>query len=372
MTDSKTKSVEPGIRKIIHIDMDAFYASVEQRDNPSLQGKPVIVGGSPDSRGVVSAASYEARAFGVHSAMPTVRAIKLCPAAVLLKPRMSHYVAVSRQLMEIYRGYTDLIEPLSLDECFLDVTENKKDIPYASDLARELKVVIRSELDLTASAGVAPNKFLAKVASDLQKPDGLVVVKPHMVKAFLKDLPVEKIWGVGRVTAERIHQLGISTIGQLAKEPEEKLVASFGKAGSFFHRLAKGEDDRPVQPHLKRKSVSQERTFSRDVADTTRLVETLQLLSEKVSGILIRKELKGSTVTLKLRYSDFTTITRSHTHPFPLSGTREILDTGLELLDKTEAGIRPVRLIGIGVSNLINTADIKQLALFDPLRMDKE
>lgn len=353
-------------RKIIHIDMDAFYASVEQRDNPELRGEPVIVGGAPDKRGVVAAASYEVRRFGVHSAMATSKALRLCPDAIIVKPRHSYYSKVSRKIMAIYREYTDLIEPLSLDECFLDVTENKKKIPHATTIAKELKKRIKNELNLTASAGVAPNKFLAKIASDMDKPDGLTVVKPNMVQDFLRELPVEKIWGVGRVTAKRMHEMGIRTIGQLAELPLETLQSQFGKVGPHYYRLARGDDQRPVQPNLQRKQISQETTFAEDSSDISHLIGVLGRHAEKVVATLRKKNLKGSTVVLKLRYDDFTTITRSCTLPFPTDRLDKIIEEGRQLLEKTEAGVRPVRLIGIGMSNLAKTDHIRQLLLFDP------
>ena len=356
-------------RKIIHIDMDAFYASVEQRDNPALKGKPVAVGGSPNGRGVVAAASYEARQFGVRSALPMKTAVKLCPGLQIVRPRIPHYARISKTIMAIYKEYTDLIEPLSLDECFLDVSENKKKIPFATSLAIELKQRIWKQLQLTASAGVAPNKFLAKIASDMQKPDGLTVVKPHKVISFLEELPVNKVSGIGKRTFERMLRMGIRTVGQLAEIKEETLVAKFGKVGSHFYRLARGVDNRPVQPLHKRKSISQEKTFREDIDDLELLAQQLELLADKVINTIYDKRMKGSTVTLKLRYDDFQTITRSHTLPFPTDDKGPLLQHGLKLLRNTEAGKRKVRLLGIGLSNLIEINEIKQLMLFDPNRL---
>lgn len=354
-------------RKIIHIDMDAFYASVEQRDDPRLRGKPVIVGGTPENRGVVAAASYEVRAFGVHSAMPTSRALRLCPDAILVRPRIPHYAEISRQIGEINRQYTDLVEPLSLDECFLDVTDNKRGIPFASAIARELRGRIRAEIGLTASAGVAPNKFLAKIASDLHKPDGLVVIRPDEVQRFLEPLPVERVWGVGPATAGEMHRIGVRTIGDLARVPAEALIARFGKSGELFARLARGEDDRPVQAEQRRKSVSQETTFPRDVSDLQALRETIVELADEVWQYCLRKQIQGSTVTVKVRYADFTTVTRSHTVPFPISSRAGLVAEGFQLIEKTQAGAIPVRLVGIGLSSLVAMDGLRQLMLFDPL-----
>jgi DNA polymerase-4 len=356
-------------RKIIHIDMDAFYASVEQRDNPHLKGKPVAVGGSPHGRGVVAAASYEARRFGVRSALPMKTAVKLCPGLQIVRPRIPHYAKISKAIMAIYREYTDLIEPLSLDECFLDVSQNKKNILYATSLATQLKQRIWKQFRLTASAGVAPNKFLAKIASDMQKPDGLTVVKPHKVLAFLQDLPVNKVSGIGKRTYEKLLRMGIRTVGNLADISEEELTSRFGKVGRHFFRLARGVDDRPVQPFHKRKSISQERTFREDIDDFDLLKQQLELLADKVIDTIYKKRMKGSTVTLKLRYEDFQTITRSHTLPFPTDEKGPLLEHGIKLLSKTEAGQRKVRLLGIGMSNLIEINEIKQLMLFDPNRL---
>jgi DNA polymerase-4 len=315
----------------------------------------------------VAAASYEARTFGIHSAQPTVRALRLCPHAILVKPRHSYYAEISRQIRDIYSGYTDLIEPISLDECFLDVTLNKKNIPWATQIAHELKLQIKKEIRLTASAGVAPNKFLAKIASDMNKPDGLTVVKPGMVHQFLRDLPVNKIWGVGKVTASKMESLGIRTIGELARVPIEELERQFGKAGHLFAKLARGEDDRPVQPFHKRKSISQETTFASDISEVQKLKEVIARQAAAVSEILHRKDMLASTITLKIRYDDFTTITRSHTLPFPIDDAATVTGESIRLLEKTDAGMTPVRLVGVGVSNLVETGEIRQLILFNPL-----
>jgi DNA polymerase-4 len=354
------------VRKIIHIDMDAFFASVEQRDFPELRGKPVAVGGSPKKRGVVAAASYEARRYGIHSAMPMARAVQLCKHLVIVKPRRDVYSHISRYLNAIYHEYTDLVEPLSLDECFLDVTKNKKGIRHATKIASILRRRIRDELALTASAGVAPNKFLAKLASDFRKPDGLTVVTPEAVDSFIRDLEIRRLWGVGAATEKKFAKMGITTIGQARELSEEKMLELFGKSGAVYYRLCRGIDSRPVMPDSQRKSVSQERTFNYDIVDPEQLSSELSNLSNKVASLLTKKELRGSTVTVKVRYSDFTTISRSQTLPYAIRSSDKILEIGHQLLKKTEAGSRPIRLLGIGLSNLVDNRQLGQLLLFEP------
>ncbi len=351
-------------RKIVHVDMDAFYAAVEQMDQPRLKGKPVIVGGTTP-RGVVSAASYEARKFGVRSAMPTAQARKLCPNGVFLSVRMKRYREVSRQVFEIFREYTDLIEPLSLDEAFLDVTENKKGIPLASEVAREIKKRIRNEVGLTASAGVGPNKFIAKLASDHQKPDGLVVVPPERVQDFIRPLRVSKILGVGKVGEKRLTEMGIETIADLQAVSREKLVAAFGKMGGFLYFLARGEDTRAVSAHRERKSLSRERTFERDLNDLAEIREVLKKLCGLVMTQLERTEFEGSTVILKVKYHDFRISTRSRTLPQRVRSERELLEVGNDLLEKTQAGNIAIRLLGIGVARPSRREPEDQLTLFD-------
>ena len=341
----------PEIRKIIHIDMDAFYASVEQRDNPGLRGRPVIVGGDPGSRGVVAACSYEARKFGVHSAMPSYRAYRLCPQAVFLPPRFDVYRQVSMQIMEIFHGYTDLVEPLSLDEAFLDVTANKKAIATDTEAARRLREEIRKKTGLTASAGVSYNKFLAKAASDFRKPDGLTVVTPETAQAFIDDLPIGKFFGVGKVTERRMRSYGITCGAELRKRTLDELTRLFGKAGAFFHSIAHGIDDRPVTPVRIRKSLGKEITLDEDIDDVPRMTALLAELAGSVGALLGRKGLMGRTVTLKLRYDDFQSITRSITTGRALDTAQEILDIAVLLLRETDAGARKVRLLGITVSN---------------------
>lgn len=350
-------------RKIIHVDMDAFYASVEQRDNPELEGKAVIVGWE-SPRGVVCAASYEARQHGVRSAMAMVKARKLCPRGVFINPRMRRYKEVSGEIQSIFHEYTDLVEPLSLDEAFLDVTENKKGIPFASTIARQIKERIKAEVGLSASAGVGPNKFIAKIASDLDKPDGLVIVTPDQVEHFLRDLPVGRINGVGAVTERRLNQLGVHTIGQLAGISQATLEAEFGKIGAALYALARGDDHRPVNPVREHKSVGQEVTFEEDLSDASEIRRHLRKLAGDVEERLKGHGLKGRTVTLKVKYHDFKLCTRSHTLPHYIDDRESILAEALSLSRKTETGRTPVRLVGISISTLSENPLYEQLALF--------
>lgn len=342
----------PAIRKIIHVDMDAFFASVEQRDHPAWRGKPVVVGGTPEGRGVVCAASYEARRFGVHSAMPAFQAIKACPHAVFVKPRFQIYKEVSAQIREIFHDYTDQVEPLSLDEAYLDVTSNKKGIPSATWVAQDIKRRITLETGLTASAGVAPNKFLAKVASDFRKPNGLCVVTPEHAREFIAALPIEKFHGIGHVTAKRMHDHHIFTGRDLRNKSEEDLVYAFGKAGHFFFQIARGVDPRPVSPSRIRKSVSVERTFARDLNQWQMICQELARLCQELEHRMIAGDHVGRTVNLKVRFADFTTITRAHSSPTPQRESVWLFGHGKRLLSATEATRRAVRLLGIGVSNL--------------------
>jgi DNA polymerase-4 len=339
------------VRKIIHVDMDAFYASVEQRDYPSLKGRPVIVGGSPGSRGVVCAASYEARPFGVHSAMPSAQAARLCPQAVFLRPDFGRYKRVSGQVMEIFHRYTDLVEPLSLDEAFLDVTDNRLGIPHATRVAKEIRAAIRAELRLTASAGVAPNKFLAKVASDLHKPDGLCVITPDRVEEFLRTLPVRKLPGVGPVTAQRFERAGVRLVADIRRLDERELGRLFGRSGLWFAQLARGVDDRPVEPHRERKSVGVEETFERDVWTVGEAERQLGELAPELERRLERSGFRGRTVTLKVRYADFRRISRSRTLGRAVTDGALVLEVARELLRETEVGTLPARLLGLAVSH---------------------
>jgi DNA polymerase-4 len=340
------------IRKIIHIDMDAFYASVEQRDRPELKGKPVIVGGDPNSRGVVAACSYEARRFGIHSAMASSKAYRLCPDAMFIRPRFDMYRAVSAQIREIFCEYTDLVEPLSLDEAFLDVTENYTGIASATLIAKEIKKKIYDRTGkLTASAGVSFNKFIAKVASDMNKPDGLTVITPEMADEFIDRLPIRKFFGVGKVTEEKMLNLGIKTGADLKKYTKAQLIELFGKSGSYFYSIAHGNDERPVEPNRIRKSIGKETTFSLDIDDTDQMLEILQDIADRLENSLIKREAKGRTITLKVKYYDFQSTTRSITIDEPADSASVIMKYIKPLLFKTEAGTKKVRLLGISISN---------------------
>ncbi|MBI2370829.1 MAG: DNA polymerase IV [Deltaproteobacteria bacterium] len=354
-------------RCIIHLDMDAFYASIEQRDHPELRGQPVVVGGS-SRRAVVAAASYEARKFGIHSAMPMMRARRLCPDLVVADVHMEHYREVSRQIRGILERHTELIEPLALDEFFLDVTEQTGAIPEAGRLAQAMKAEIQMETGLTGSAGVGPNKFVAKVASDLRKPDGLVVVPPAEGADFLAPLPVSRVWGVGAVTERKLEGLGIRTIGDLAGADPQGLERLFGKLGPRIHQLANGVDDRPVQVSRQPKSVSHETTFEEDTTDLDLLRERLGRLAQRVSERLRRRGLQGRTVVLKLTYHNFQHATRHATLEQPTDDDRAIAAEAARLLDRTEAAVRPVRLVGVGLTGLTSTvsAGAPQLGLFGP------
>jgi DNA polymerase IV len=339
------------IRRIVHIDMDAFYASVEQRDRPELRGRPVAVGGSPESRGVVAAASYEARRHGVRSAIPMSRAVRLCPGLMIVPPNFTKYRSVSQQVLEILRDVTSLVEPLSLDEAYLDVTENAWGEPLGVDVAKRLKAAIHEMTGLTASAGVAPNKFLAKIASGWRKPDGLTVVAPERIESFLQQLPVDALWGVGPVTAKRLRARGIDRLVDVRTADTEVLRATVGSMAEWLQRLALGEDDRPVEPNRPSKSSSSECTYSEDLTDLARIREEIAGMARDNALWLGRKKIVARTVTIKVRYSDFTTITRSHSNE-ATSDPDEIVERAVALLEKTEAGRRPVRLLGAGVQNL--------------------
>ena len=351
-----------GQRFILHVDMDAFYASVEVREQPGLAGRPVIVGGSPRGRGVVSAANYEARRFGIHSAMPTARAMRLCPEAVCLPGRMSLYASVSRQIREIFNRYSPLVEPLSLDEAFLDVTDSQRLFGSAAEIANAIKQAIRNELSLVASVGIAPNKFIAKIASDLDKPDGFVEVMPGEVQAFLDPLPVSRIWGVGKATGKELDRLGITTIAQLRQQSEAVLQDRFGKFGNHLWRLANGMDDRPVVSDSEAKSISNETTRHSDISNRDTLRAWLMELTEQVCWRLRQHDLFGRTVQIKLRFADFSTITRSHTLPEATQQTKQVWQAVMALFDKAMQGeSRRLRLVGVGVSGLSETAQRPQV-----------
>ncbi len=344
-------------RKIIHIDMDAFFSSVEQRDFPELRGRPVVVGGLPGKRGVVAAASYEARRFGVRSAMPSTQAQQRCPEAIFVRPRFEVYRAVSRQIRSIFHDYTDLVEPLSLDEAYLDVTVNLVDNPSATRIAREIRRRIFDETQLTASAGVAPNKFLAKMASEVNKPNGLFVITPDRAVAFIAALPVGKFHGIGKATEKRLHEMGIFTGQDLAARDELDLVRAFGKAGSWYRGIACGIDPREVTPHRIAKSVGVEETFDHDLTTLAEMEKVLREIAEELQNRLVRANLSGKTVTLKLRYANFETITRSKSSPIYLREAPDLYRIALSHLQHVEALDKKVRLLGITVSNLDNQED---------------
>ena len=337
-------------RKIIHIDMDAFYASVEQRDHPELRGKPIAVG-IAEERGVVSAASYEARKYGVRSAMSSLKAKQLCPHIVFVPGRMSVYKEVSAQIHAIFHDYTDLIEPLSLDEAFLDVTHNKKGIALAVDIAKEIKLRIRQELNLVASAGISYNKFLAKVASDYRKPDGLCTIHPDQALEFIATLPIEAFWGVGKVTAQKMHALGIHKGKDLQKCTLEMLTRLFGKAGNIYYDFARGIDLRPVESVRIRKSVGCEHTLEKDITLKSSVIIELYHVATELVERLKRNDFSGNTLTLKIKFYDFKQITRSITQEKELQNIKDILPLAKQLLKEVDYSIRPIRLIGLSVSN---------------------
>ena len=340
------------MRRILHLDMDAFYASVEQRDDPGLRGRPLAVGGRPDRRGVVAAASYEARKFGVRSAMPMARAVRLCPGLVVVPPDFERYRQISSRIFDMYRTVTPLVEPLSLDEAFLDVTRNAWGEPLATTVARRLKRWMRDEVGLTVSAGAAPNKFLAKIASDWDKPDGLTVIPTERVDAFLRRLPVEALWGVGPVTAKRLRAAGVVRLVDVRTADPRVLQRAVGGRTDWLRRLADGMDDRPVTPNRTVKSSGSEHTYPTDLTDPAEIRRELDRLAQRGAAWLEDRRLAARTVTVKVRYSDFTTVTRSHSvHPATRDPDRIVL-RARRLLDRTEAGARPVRLLGVTLHNL--------------------
>lgn len=361
-------SSNPATRKIIHIDMDAFYASVEMRDRPELRGKPVIVGGDPNSRGVVAAASYESRKFGVRSAMSSAEAKRRCPQGIFLFPRFSVYSETSDQIMEILRSVTEKVEPLSLDEAYLDVTENRLGERSATRVAQYLKREIREKTQLTASAGVSFNKFLAKIASDLDKPDGLFVITPDDVERVLPPLSVDRLWGVGRKTSKILKERGIRTIADLRNADPVELGKSLGSMGPFFWNLAHGRDDREVDSTWDPKSSGTEQTFAADVIAVAKLLEYLEEMSQEVAESLRAHQWYAITFTLKVKYHDFKQITRSTTLAIPTDDATVIFQhVKVLLLEKTEAGRTPIRLLGVSASGLIRENDPLQL-YFDFMR----
>ncbi|MDR3696601.1 DNA polymerase IV [Mucilaginibacter sp.] len=360
-------------RKIIHIDMDAFYASVEQRDYPEYRGKPLVVGGLPEGRGgVVATASYEARKFGIRSAMSSKQALQLCPHAIFIRPRFPAYKEASQKIREIFSRYTDLIEPLSLDEAYLDVTSDKLNIGSAIEIAQQIKQAIKDELQLTASAGVSINKFVAKTASDIKKPDGLTFIGPSAIEAFMERLPVEKFFGVGKVTAQKMKNMGLHTGDDLKKLAEEELTKHFGKAGKFYYQIVRGIDNREVQPNRETKSLAAEDTFPYDLTTLEEMEEELDKIAQTVCRRLQQYELKGRTITLKIKYNNFKQITRNQSFPAGLNDLETVCATAKKLLVATGVEDKKIRLLGISLSNF-NEVAVKpkeekptdQLTLFD-------
>ena len=345
------------MRRILHIDMDAFYASVEQRDNPALRGRPVVVGGDPTKRGVVAAASYEARTFGVRSAMPMSRAVRLCPALVIVRPDFTKYRTISEQVFTIFRDVTPLVEPMSLDEAYLDVSENAWGEPLGMTVARRIKQAIRETTGLTASAGVAPNKFLAKIASGWQKPDGLTVIAPERVESFLQNLPVDALWGVGPRTAERLRAHGIRRLVDVRAQSIEQLRTIVGSSAQWLLDLSHGRDDRAVEPNQERKSCGSECTYETDLTDMTTIRAEIDQMARDVAAWLVRHGRFGRTVVIKVRYDDFTTITRSQSESQPTQQANQLATRAVSLLEKTDVGRRPVRLLGVSIQNL-DTSDV--------------
>ncbi|HWF86045.1 MAG TPA: DNA polymerase IV [Vicinamibacterales bacterium] len=357
------------MRRILHIDMDAFYASVEQRDDPALRGKPLAVGGQPNRRGVVAAASYEARAFGVYSAMSMAKAVRLCPSLTIVPPDFARYKTASTAVFSIFREVTPLVEPLSLDEAYLDVTENAWGEPLATSVARKLKARIRADTGLTASAGVAPNKFLAKIASGWKKPDGLTVIGPDRVEPFLQQLPVDALWGVGPVTAKKLRARGIERLVDVRTVELATLRETVGSLADWLQQLAHGIDDRPVVPNREVKSSGSENTYPGDLTDLDAIRLEITEMAARAVSWLARKELFARTISIKVRYSDFTTITRSHSAP-PAREESGLVARAVQLLEKTDAGRRPVRLLGVSVHNFCGE-DVLQPAR-DPERLPFE
>lgn len=351
-------SYAPRVRKIIHVDMDAFYAAVEQRDNPSLRGRPVVVGGSPESRGVVSTCSYEARVFGIRSAMSCAEARRRCPHAVFVSPpNFAEYRRVSSRIHGIFREFTDIVEPLSLDEAYLDVTVNKLGEPSASRAAEEIRRRIARETGLTASAGVSFNKSLAKIASEQNKPDGLTVITPREAEAFLETLPAARFFGVGPVTARRMEHLGIHTGGDLRRRPLDELKAHFGRAGAWYYELCRGLDHREVITRRIRKSLGKERTFERDIRDPRVTADFMNATAADLWEQLEERGLAARRVTVKVKYADFRQVTRSRMFPAPVESLEELRGAALNLLGRTEVKSRPVRLLGLILSGFPGTEE---------------
>ena len=352
------------VRKIIHIDMDAFFASVEQRDHPEYRDKPIAVGHS-GNRGVVMTASYEARKYGIHSAMSSKYALRLCPKLIFVHSSFQAYKEASNKMKEIFFRYTDLIEPISIDEAFLDVTENKLDITSATIIARNIKQDIKNELNLTATAGVSINKFLAKVASGINKPDGLTVIKPNQIEEFIDKLPIKKIPGIGKVTQKKFEELGIKLGKDLKKLELEFLLKKFGKSGKYFYNVVRCIENNPVKTSRKRKSIGAELTFSEDIDDIGEMLERLEKIASSVERRMNKIETYGKTLTLKVKYHDFKQITRSKTLKEELKTKEELFNTAKDLFSKDDVERRPVRLLGIYLSNLSNKKEEKEIQQMD-------
>lgn len=333
--------------------MDAFYASVEQRDNPEYRGRPLVVGGRPEGRGVVAACSYEARKFGIHSAMPSSKAARLCPHLIFTKPRLESYKEVSMQIMAIFRQYSDMIEPLSLDEAFLDVTINLLNQPSATIVANQIRKDIHKQLGLTSSAGVSFNKFIAKVASDVNKPNGITVIPPEAAVEFIAKLPIGRFFGVGKVTEKKMLKLGIRKGADLLKYNEDTLTFHFGKSGTFLYNIVRGNDERPVEPRRGRKSIGSETTLACDTNDPTEINAILATIADKVGAALAKKKCGGKTLTLKIRYHDFVTISRSHTAKIPFYSSSDIHNILPRLLLSCNTANKAIRLLGLSVSRLV-------------------
>ncbi|MBW4603921.1 MAG: DNA polymerase IV [Calothrix sp. FI2-JRJ7] len=344
-------------RKIIHIDMDAFYASVEQRDNPSYRGKPLVVGGSPTQRGVVAAASYEARKFGIHSAMSSRIAIKKCPSLIFVRPRFDVYREVSEQIHDIFASYTYSVEPVALDEAYLDVTQNKQNIKYASTIAKLIRADIFKQTGLTASAGVSMNKFLAKMASGMNKPNGMTVILPENAEAFVEALPIENFHGIGKVTAAKMHSLGIKNGADLKLRSQKELTDCFGKAGEYYYKIARAQDDRPVEANRVRKSIGAETSFAQDLSDKLSILSELQEIARILKQRIDKHQASGRTITLKIKFSNYRQITRSKTLLAPINDLETIGAKAIELLESVDLNEQTIRLLGISVSNLDNDDD---------------
>ena len=354
------------LRRILHCDMDCFYAAVHMRDDPALRGKPVVIGGSPSGRGVIAAASYEARRFGIHSAMPSAQALRRCPHVVFIRPEFPRYREESQAIFAIFREFTPIVQPASLDEAYLDVSDHLEIHDSATAVAREIRRRVRQDRNLTVSVGVAPNRLVAKIASDFDKPDGLTVVKPHRVQAFLDPLPVRRVHGVGPATEKALHELGVKTIADLRGLELEVLSRRFGRHGQGLYNYSRGIDRRPVRTDRERKSLGHERTYARDIVSLEEMDAQLVDLSERVAAGLERREISARTITVKVRYPDFTTLTRSRSLERPTASAELIAAITRELLRSTDAEIRNVRLLGV-TGSALSTGDTgpRQLGLFE-------